>query len=151
MAGSSWKAGYDRGFKMDYESFGCLGELFSSLHMCHNPSAIQNLTTINAPCFLTCRNLQKGSQGSEIDQRGSHCLKFTLALADNGACDKSLRIIVDLLELIGGCKAGCQLSHRLARFLKSCITCLFGLNITITGTVRFYGMVMTVDLLPLLL
>ena len=47
-----------------------------------------------------------------------NALKLIMTLAGVGVCDKSLRIIWDLLELILGYVAGCQLSHKATRFLK---------------------------------
>jgi len=54
-----------------------------------------------------------------VDQRESQCLKLTLSLADRGAYNKSLHIIVDLLELIEDCTIGYQLLYWSAGSLKS--------------------------------
>ena len=42
-----------------------------------------------------------GKLRSEVDQREPQCLKLTLELVDREAYNESLRIIVDLLKLIG--------------------------------------------------
>ena len=64
-----------------------------------------------------------------------------------GAYDKSLQIIVDLLELNRDCTVGCQLSHQSIGFFKvaSCVSLNPGINMA--GIVGFYDFVIIVDLL----
>jgi len=89
-----------------------------------------------------------------VNQRDSQCLKLTLVLKDRGAYDESLRVIADLLKLIGDCTAGCpgyQFSHWLVGFIKNSIWRLFESDIILTEILGFYDLAATVDLLPFLL
>ena len=86
-----------------------------------------------------------------MDQRDTRCLKLTLALADIGAYDESLRIIVDLLELIGVVQL--NVSYLIGRLdlskVASCVSSNF--RIIMTGTVGFYALTATYYLLSFLL
>ena len=73
-----------------------------------------------------------------------------MTLAGRGVCDKSFQITADFLELIVGCTAGCQLSHRVTRSHKSLSRALFEFTVIMTEIVGLYGLMASVDLLPLI-
>ena len=124
-----------------------LGKL-SSLDSCHHPGAGQILTTTDAPRFPTC--LRKESRGNKVDRREPQYLKLT-ALVDREAYHESIRIFENLLELIENCTTGCQFSHRAAESIKVVSCDSLNSDVIMTGTVRFYGLMATVDLLTFLL
>jgi len=78
-------------------------------------------------------------------------LRLTLALADRGAYDEFLQIIMDFVELIGGNTAGCQ--FHIDRVDSSKVTCSVSSSpsIIMTRIVGFYSLAMMIDLLPFLL
>ena len=86
-----------------------------------------------------------------MGRREPQFLKLTLALVDRGAYDESLRIYADLLELIENFTAGFPLSHRIAELLKVAFCATSNLSIIMVGIVGFYGLMIMVDLLLLLL
>ena len=91
----------------------------------HYHPAVGQILTTKMPPLSHFPEFVKESRESKVNQRDSQCLNLILALVDRGAYDESLRITVDLLELIEDCTVGCQLSHWSAGSLKSRILRLF--------------------------
>jgi len=71
-------------------------EPLSSLNICHHPDVGQIL--LQMPPLPNLQEPVKEKSGERVDRRDSQCFKLTLALADRGAYDESLRIIVDHME-----------------------------------------------------
>ena len=86
-----------------------------------------------------------------MDQRDFRCLELSLALVDKVAHDKSLRIfMVFWIKLeIAQLTASCHIDWLDSTKVASCVSLNPG--VIITRIVSFYGLVVTIDLLSLLL
>ena len=91
--------------------------------MLHHLDTGQILTTTDAPASPLTRVYGRKVREVEILGWIINALKLIMTLAGRGVYDKSLRIIVNPLELIVGCKAGCHLLHRAAGSLKRLCRC----------------------------
>ena len=147
---SSGKAGCDESLKIDSENWMSWETSPQFGHM--SPSDVSQIfTTTDGLPFPTCHSLRKGSQGSEVDRREYQCLKLTLALVDRGAYYESLRIVANLLKLIRDYIVGRQLLHRWLDSSKVAFCVFSNSDVIMTGIVEFYGLMVMIYLLSLLL
>jgi len=102
-----------------------------------------------SPAFPLVRVCGREVGEAKILERIINVLKLIMTLAGRGICDESLRITADLLELIVGCTAGCQLITSGGWIFQKVVSYIFSNpGVIMTGIVGFYDLTVTVDLLP---
>ena len=94
------------------------GKALGNLNMCHHCSHGQFLIITGAHAFPLVRACRKKVEKVKLVGRSLKCLKLILALAGRGLYNRYLQITADFMELIDGCTASRQLSHRATRSSK---------------------------------